>query len=239
MSERRLASQPSTGRLDRPGRNAGITLGFARYWHAATALVAAASVLTELVLVADGHNPLLSSTVPPAPTRVLRFLSYFTIQSNLLVAGTAALLVLAPLRDGPVFRVLRLDALLGITVTGVVYAALLAPLHDPHRITAVTNAGLHYAAPIMSVAGWALFGPRPRVGENTLLLALVWPALYIGWTLVHGAASSWYPYPFIDVADLGYPTALRNGVGMVVLLAGVATLYRVGDARLPAIRPAV
>jgi hypothetical protein len=72
-----------------------------------------------------------------------------------------------------------------------------------------------------------------------LLLALVWPALYIGWTLVHGAASSWYPYPFIDVADLGYPTALRNGVGMVVLLAGVATLYRVGDARLPAIRPAV
>jgi hypothetical protein len=206
----------------------------ARLWHAITALVAVASVVTELVLVASGHNPLLATDAPPAGTRVLRFLSYFTIQSNILVAVTAAGLAVRPVRRGRLFVVLRLDAILGITVTGVVYATLLAPLHDPHGLVAFTNAGLHYVAPIMTVLGWLVFGPRPRLGEDVLLLALIWPALYVGYTLIHGAASGWYPYPFIDVARIGYPTALRNGLGVIVLLAGLATLLRVGDRRLPA-----
>jgi hypothetical protein len=164
---------------------------------------------------------------------VLRFFSYFTIESNILAAVSTGMLALRPRRDGRLFRVLRLDALFGITITGIVYAVLLAPQHDPHGINAATNAGLHYVVPAMAVLGWLVFGPRPRIDESTLLLALIWPALYIGYTLAHGAASDWYPYPFIDAAQLGYATALRNGGGMVVLMAGVATLYRVGDHRLP------
>lgn len=206
----------------------------ARGWHAATAAVAIASVVVELVLVANGHNPLLSTDAPPAPTRVLRFLSYFTIQSNLLVALTSATLAARPDAAGRLFAVLRLDALIGITVTGVVYAVLLAPLHDPHGIVAFTNAGLHYVTPIMAPLGWLFFGPRPRLREDVLLLALIWPGLYVAYTLVHGAVSDWYPYPFVDVARIGYATALRNGVGVVVLLAGVATGYRSADGRLPA-----
>jgi hypothetical protein len=206
---------------------------YARAWHALTAAIAVASIVVELVLVANGHNPLLAADIPPAPTRVLRFFSYFTIESNILAAVSTGMLALRPRRDGRLFRVLRLDALFGITITGIVYAVLLAPQHDPHGINAATNAGLHYVVPAMAVLGWLVFGPRPRIDESTLLLALIWPALYIGYTLAHGAASDWYPYPFIDAAQLGYATALRNGGGMVVLMAGVATLYRVGDHRLP------
>jgi hypothetical protein len=210
----------------------------ARCWHALTAAVAAASIVVELVLVANGHNPLLADDAPPAGVRVLRFFSYFTIESNLLVAVTATMLALAPYRDGPLFRVLRLDALFGITVTFVTYAVLLAPLHDPHGVARATNAGLHYVAPILTIVGWLAFGPRRRINDNVLLLALIWPALYIAYTLVHGAASDWYPYHFIDVHALGYATALRNGVGMVVLMAGVGAIYRIGDRRLPAGSPA-
>jgi hypothetical protein len=205
----------------------------AQLWHAMTAAVALASIVVELVMVANGHNPLLASDVPPAPTRVIRFFSYFTIQSNLLVAITATMLAFRPGRDGRLFRVLRLDALFGISVTLATYAVLLAPQHDPHGINAATNAGLHYVAPAMTIVGWLAFGPRPRIDEDTVLLALFWPALYIAYTLAHGAASNWYPYPFIDVEQLGYVTALRNGLGMVILMAGVATIYRVGDHRLP------
>jgi hypothetical protein len=205
----------------------------AQVWHAVTIAVAVASIGVELVLVANGHNPLLATDVPPAPTRVIRFLSYFTIQSNLLVAISSAMLAVRPGHDGTLFRVLRLDALFGITVTLVTYTVLLAPQHDPHGINAATNAGLHYVVPIMAVLGWLAFGPRPRIDERTLLLALIWPALYIAYTVAHGAASGWYPYPFVDVAHLGYATVLRNGLGMVVLMAGAATIFRVGDSRLP------
>jgi hypothetical protein len=207
--------------------------GVAQAWHALTAAIAAASVFVALGQVASGSSALIATDAPPAGTRVIRFFSYFTIESNLLVLITSGMLAVTPWRDGTLFRVLRLDALFGITVTFVTYSVLLAPLHDPHGIDAATNAGQHYVVPIMAILGWLAFGPRPRIGENTILLALIWPALYIAYTLAHGAASDWYPYPFIDVVHIGYATALRNGLGLIVLMAGVATLYRVGDHRLP------
>ena len=205
----------------------------ARSWHLLTVAVALASIVVELVMVANGHNPLLADDVPPATTRVIRFFSYFTIESNLLVAITSAMLALRPRRDGTLFRVLRLDALFGITVTLVTYAVLLAPQHDPDGVNAWTNAGLHYVVPAMAILGWIAFGPRPRIDETTLLLALIWPVLYIAYTIWHGEVSDWYPYPFIDVAHLGYATTLRNGLGMVMVMAGVGAMYRIGDHRLP------
>lgn len=35
--------------------------------------------------------------------------------------------------------------------------------------------------------------------------------------MVHGAATGWYTYPFLDVADLGYPRVLANIVGLVLV----------------------
>ena len=71
-----------------------------------------------------------------------------------------------------------------------------------------------------------------RVDEPAQLRSLVWPAIYVGYTLAHGAASGWWPYPFVDADALGYAVAVRNGVGICVLLLGVAALFRVLDERL-------
>jgi hypothetical protein len=45
---------------------------------------------------------------------------------------------------------------------------------------------------------------------------LWYPLAYLIWTLVHGAVTGWYPYPFIDVTDLGYPRVLINIAGLVL-----------------------
>jgi hypothetical protein len=45
------------------------------------------------------------------------------------------------------------------------------------------------------------------------------------YTIAHGAAAHWYPYPFVDVDALGYPVVLRNGVGVCVLLLGASLLF--------------
>jgi hypothetical protein len=47
--------------------------------------------------------------------------------------------------------------------------------------------------------------------------------------------SHWYPYPLIDVAAHGYAVAVRNSVGLIVLVVGVGTRFLCGDPRL---RPA-
>jgi len=129
-----------------------------------------------------------------------------------------------PNRDGPAWRVLRLDALLSITITGIVFITVLSDLVAHHSTASVwTNAGFHYVSPVAAVLGWILFGPRPRITWSVVAWAFVWPVLWTGYTLAHGAFSGWYPYPFLDVAKLGYALALRN-VGVVLLIAVVAAI---------------
>jgi hypothetical protein len=168
-------------------------------------------------------------------TRLVRLFSYFTIESNLFVLATACSLALNPNRDGRVWRVLRLDALVGIVITGIVFVTVLSNLVELNGAAAWTNVGFHYFSPAWTALGWLLFGPRPRITWTVVAWAFVWPILWLGYTFWHGALTGWYPYPFLDVTSLGYKLALRN-VGFVLLLALiVATSLKLLD-KLPASR---
>lgn len=208
-------------------------------WNFLTFAAVAVGLIWQLTLTLRGVNLLVdeNGALPSMLTRVIRFLSYFTVQSNILVAYTALTLAIRPERDGRVWRVLRIEAIYGIAVTGVVYSTLLRGVVDLHGAAAVTNALLHYVSPLMAVVGWFVFGPRPRITENTLIVSLLWPALYVVYTLAHGAVTDWYPYPFINVTELGYVTALRNGVMLNLLLVGIGALLMWFDQHLPATTP--
>ncbi|MEU4164741.1 Pr6Pr family membrane protein [Actinoplanes sp. NPDC026670] len=201
-----------------------------RIWHGVLALIVFASLVTQITLTAtrDGE---------PAVTRFERLFSYFTIQSNLLLLAAITALAVNPHRDGRLWRVIRLDALLGIVITGIVYSTILAGQSDPHGAAWWADLGFHYIAPWTALAGWLLFGPHRRIDARTLAWAAIWPLLWITWTLAHGAATDWYPYPFTDVLRQGYPTVLVN-LGAVVLIAILlGGVMRLLDARLPAGSP--
>jgi hypothetical protein len=207
----------------------------ARYWWALLVVVVAVSLSVEFVLtIADPADETTSIA-----TRVIRFFSYFTIQSNLLVLGAALLLIPRPGHDGGLWRVVRLASLLGITVTGLIYVVVLAPLNDPEGLRVWTNAGEHYVAPVLTVVGWLIFGPRPRITVGVVGWALSWPVVWIGYTLAHGAASGWYPYDFLDVSHLGYVVALRNLMFVVLVALGFLLLFWLVDRRLPVTGPRV
>jgi hypothetical protein len=201
----------------------------ARFYWTVLALVVGASLTTSLVrtLVDTSDNRL--STV----TDVIRWLSLFTVGSNVLVLAAATTLALDPVRSGRVWRVLMLDALLAITVTGLVFSVLLAPTVQPSGVGVLTNLVLHYLSPLATVVGWLVLGPRPRITGGTVAWAMLFPVAWIGWTMVHGAQSRWYPYFFLNARDLGPTVALRN-IGLVVLLALVFLLiYWAADRWLP------
>jgi len=170
----------------------------------------------------------------PMANRVLRVLSFFTIQSNVLSGFTAARLARNPNRDGLICRPTRLAALFGITVTGIVYSTVLAKIHEPHGWQETsTNTVFHYIVPIMMVVGWLLFGPRPRIDRRTIALALPWPAVWVSYILAYGAITKWYPYPFLDVITHGYGRVIANAAAVVAVLFVVTTVYWLGDQRLP------
>src|ERR1700743_226361 len=126
-----------------------------RGWHAVLAIVVTASFVGQLYLLAHGETDLSASGDQGVnvPVRLGRLVSYFTIERNLLVLAAAVSLVLNPDRDGRLWRVLRLDALLGIVITGLVFGLILADLVHPTGLGAWGNAGFHYFSPWRTLAG--------------------------------------------------------------------------------------
>ena len=205
----------------------------ARTVHAVTAVVAIAALVLQTVLVVSGDAVLAEQEVPPLLTRLGRLASYFTIQSNLLVAVTAVQLARDPLRDGRWWRPVRASALVGITVTGLVHFTLLRPLLDLHGASWAADKLLHMVVPVLAVVGWLLAGPRPRAPWRDALTALVWPVAWLVWTLVVGAVSGWYPYPFLDVGAKGAGSVAVTCVGVTVLFLALAGVLSWLDRRMP------
>jgi hypothetical protein len=206
---------------------------WANAWHSLTFLIIAISMVTQLVLVIQGHGVLVAPDGRTAglPERLLRFFSYFTIQSNLLAAGTALGLIARPDRDGHAWRVLRISAIVGMTVTFITYIVVLRPIVHLEGIAKLTDIGFHYVAPVLTVLGWYLYGPWPRIDITGLARHLVWPLSYLAYTLVLGAITGWYPYPFINAAKIGYPRTTLNALALTALLLIVGAVYRVLDTR--------
>ena len=203
----------------------------ARAWHAVTAAVTIAALVLQLVLVIRG-GVVLDETRPfGLGERLWHFVSYFTIQSNLLVAVTAALLAQDPARDGRGFRTLRLAGLLGISVTGVVHFTLLRPLLDLDGWDYAADKLLHMVVPALAVIGFALFGPRPRVDRQSLWPSLAWPVLYLVYVLVFGAVDGWYPYPFLDPDEDGWGAVIVSSVGVTLVFLAFYGVYWLVDRR--------
>ncbi len=202
-----------------------------RRWHLLTALVAAAAVVLQLVLVVQGGRVLDEVEPPSLPLRLGRFVAYFTVQSNVLVALTAGLLALDATRDSAGWRVLRLAGVVGITVTGVVHFLLLRPLLDLQGADWAADKLLHMVVPVLAVVGWVAFGPRGLVDRRTVLLTLAWPVAWLVETLVVGALTGWYPYPFLDPREESVAAVVVACVAITLLFVAVLAAAAALDRR--------
>jgi uncharacterized membrane protein len=210
----------------------------ARLWHGSIAVLAIAAIAIQIKLSIDapavpaGHAVGVLAGTSTAG-RIVRLLSFFTVQSNILSAVVSVQLARNPNRDGTLWRIARLDALFGITVTGIVYATVLARIHEPNGWEQTSsNIVVHYVVPIAMVLGWLLFGPRPRITSTVLWWSLAWPVAWLGYTLIRGEATRWYPYPFVDAATEGYARVLVNAVAVTAVFGLVAALFAWGDRKL-------
>jgi hypothetical protein len=201
----------------------------ARTWFAATALVVLVGVVVQIVVAANNTDGLFDS---PA-ARVANVFCYFTILSNLIIGGTSLLLAFDLDRRSAVFRTFRLDGVLAIAVTGVVYHVALAGLHELAGFAALADLLLHTISPILGVLGWLLFGPRGTVTPRIVWWSLAYPLAWLAFTLVRGAATDFYPYPFLEAHRLGYPQVVVNCLVIAVLFLGLAAGAMLLDRRLP------
>ena len=107
---------------------------------------------------------------------------------------------------------------------GIAYNVLLRYLWTPSGYRALVNECLHTFVPVLSALYWVLFVPRFHLSARQCLLWLAYPLGYLFVTLWRGSVSDFYPYPFIDVGELGYAHVLLNASLLVlafVTLMGV------------------
>lgn len=103
-----------------------------------------------------------------------------------------------------------------IVFVGLAYNLLLRYLWTPSGYRAALNECLHTVVPVLSALYWVLFVPRFHLTLHKTLLWLIYPLGYLCVTLWRGSTSDFYPYPFIDVGELGYPHVLLNASLLVV-----------------------
>jgi hypothetical protein len=206
-------------------------LPLARPWFGLVAAFALLGVVLQVVATAVDSGPYSIFTSTGA--RVANVFAFFTILSNLLVGIAHVLLAADPERDSRAMRVLVLDAVVSIAVTGIVYNLVLAQTANPQGLHEVADVFCHMITPLLAVLGWLLFGPRGLVDRDVVLLSAVYPLAWLAFTLVRGAVVDWYPYPFVDVVAHGYARVAINCLVVAVLFVGLGLGALALDRRLP------
>ena len=103
-----------------------------------------------------------------------------------------------------------------IVFVGIAYNALLRYLWTPSGYRALVNESLHTVVPALAALYWFLFVPRFHLSLRRCALWLVYPLSYLSVTLWRGRLSDFYPYPFINVTELGYERVFINAAMLVV-----------------------
>ena len=146
-------------------------------------------------------------------------LRFFTVITNLLVA----IMMTRVARGRRVSPFILAGLTLAIVFVGLVYAALLHRLVELRGLALTADVLRHYVVPVAMAVYWPVFAPKIGLRFRDPLLWCAYPLSYLFYVVVRGSVDGRYPYPFIDVATLGYGRIVLNSLMLLVayLLAGL------------------
>ncbi|GAA1232293.1 putative membrane protein SirB2 [Microbacterium phyllosphaerae] len=210
------------------------------YARLAAAVLGIAAIIAQLSRSIE--NSLAASTEwgRHIPTVAANFLSFFTIEANLLAAIVLAVGAIWALRhrhdaepEPKWFAILLVCVSTYMIVTGIVYNTLLRNVELPQGVTVPwSNEVLHVVIPLFLLAD-VLFAPRRRaLGWSAVFITALFPIAWAVYTLVRAnliiAPATgdpwWYPYPFLDphLVPGGYLGVSGYIVGIAIAIIGVA-----------------
>lgn len=189
--------------------NKNVLIGYKLFF----ALLGFSAVITEIATIVERGN-----------FNLVNFFSYFTIESNILVFSTLLLSAVAvAMGKNSKLNVLRSAVTVYILIVGIGFAILLAGLEGT-VLTAVPwdNIVLHYIMPVAMLIDFLIDRPKRKLLFKQSLIWLLFPLVYVSYSLIRGALVGWYPYPFLDPAIKGYETVTITICCLLVLALGLA-----------------
>ncbi|MDU9038342.1 Pr6Pr family membrane protein [Pseudomonas corrugata] len=159
--------------------------------------------------------------------------SFFTVLTNTLVAVVLTCEVTR--RESAARRwFLRPAVSSGIAVSialvCLAYNLLLRHLWQPEGWQFLADELLHDVMPLLFITYWWRCVPKGTLHLWHIGLWVIYPMVYFAHVLLRGSFLGAYPYPFIDVATLGYPQVFINAgeilLGFIGIALGVVGLDR-------------
>lgn len=151
---------------------------------------------------------------------------FFTILSNTMAA---ILLVGQAANPGWMATngMFRGAVTLYMTITGLVYAVLLAPLDiDVGNYAPWANFVHHSLGPAALLIDWLLFPPARRLPSSAPWWWLAFPAVYFVFSLIRGSITGWFPYPFLNLDEIGAGGVAIYSVIILGVFVGVGQFLR-------------
>lgn len=160
------------------------------------------------------------------------FFSFFTVESNIIAVVALFISALYAWRGNLPRWVhyLRGAATIYMTVTGITYSLLLRNVEVDTAVPWV-NLVLHYIIPIVMIVDWLIDLPPFRIRVGQAMIWLLYPILYLAYSLIRGPIVDWYPYPFLDPRPEGYVpvivTSIAIAIGALILAVVMSWTTRI------------
>ncbi len=155
---------------------------------------------------------------------IVRFFSYMTIWTNILIALFFVLSLIRPKSKlNGIFQnqIVQTGLLVYILVVAIIYHLLLSGTWNPKGLQYIVDINLHSTVPLLYLVYWVFYSERGTQKFKNALIWLIYPILYAIYTFFRGEIIQEYPYPFINVTQLGYETVFKN----FLLLSGAYYVF--------------
>ena len=166
---------------------------------------------------------------------IVNFFSYFTNLSNifaLIVLLAGAFFLIQRREPMPTYDLIRGASVVGMALVGIVFGVLLRD-EDLGSLLPWVNFVLHYLMPVVMVADWLYDPPKTRLVFAQTWRWLIFPFLYLVYSLIRGSIVGFYAYPFFNPAKSGGygGVALYCIAILVVFLILIWLIMLIGNLR--------
>ena len=150
------------------------------------------------------------------------YFSFMTIESNL---ACALVLLWGATRDPERRDPALVDSIRGaftlyLAIVGIVVAVLLSGSQADLAVPiAWVDAVVHQWIPMVMVVDWLIVPPQTRLTMRHAIPWLVYPLVYVVYSLIRGSIVDWYPYPFLN------PDRTGGYWGVAAYCVGITLTY--------------
>ena len=90
-----------------------------------------------------------------------------------------------------------------IFIVGLVYNLVLRNLWAPTGSQLLADNLLHVVVPVLFILYWFIFIPKAVLQWKDGIPWLLFPLVYLVNSMLRGAFTNWYPYPFLNAGGIG------------------------------------